>query len=71
VLIIDRFEGDFAVCEVENGETVNIPRTELPLSADEGDCLITVAKGVYAIDADETARRKKRIREKMSRLFSD
>jgi hypothetical protein len=69
--VIDRFEGDFAVCEVENGETVNIPRSELPSSAREGDCLIAVVEGVYAIDADETARRRKRIREKMSRLFSD
>ncbi len=24
-IVIDRIEGEFAVCELENGETVNIP----------------------------------------------
>jgi hypothetical protein len=71
MFIIDRFEGGFAVCEAENGEMVNISRTELPPSTGEGDCLIAVAKGVYAIDAEETARRRKRIEEKMARLFYD
>jgi hypothetical protein len=59
MLIVDRFEGGFAVCEDGCGKTVNIPRTELPPSAKEGDCLIAAAEGVYAVDADETARRKK------------
>jgi hypothetical protein len=71
MLIVDRFEGDFAVCKEGNGETVNIPKAKMPPSAVEGDCLIAVGKGVYAVDADETARRKKRISEKMSRLFLD
>jgi hypothetical protein len=71
MLIVDRFEGDFAVCEEGYGKTVNIPKAELPPSVGEGDCLIAVAEGVYEVDADETARRKKRISEKMSRLFRD
>jgi hypothetical protein len=71
MFVVDRFESDFAICEERNGKMVNIPKTELPPSAGEGDCLIEVSKGVCAVDADETAQRKKQISEKMSRIFSD
>lgn len=35
-LIIDRFEGDFAVCEMQDGKIVNIPKIILD-NATEGD----------------------------------
>ena len=38
-LIIDRFEGDFAVCETEDLEFVNFPKAVLPLDAKEGDVI--------------------------------
>ena len=34
--IIDRFEGKFAVCEVDEGEFINLPRSLFP-DAKEGD----------------------------------
>lgn len=37
-VIIDRFEGDFAVCEVDEGKFINIPR-ELVGAAKEGDAI--------------------------------
>ena len=64
-LIIDRFEGDFAVCETENLEFVNIPKKALPENAVEGD-VITVK-----IDGDETRERRKRIDGLMNSLFTD
>lgn len=64
-LIIDRFEGDFAVCETESLEFVNIPKKALPENAVEGD-VITVK-----IDGDETRERKKRIDGLMNSLFTD
>ncbi len=64
-LIIDRFEGDFAVCETESLEFVNIPKKVLPENAVEGD-VITVK-----IDGDETRERKKRIDGLMNSLFTD
>ena len=64
-LIIDRFEGDFAVCETENLEFVNIPKKALPENAVEGD-VITVK-----IDGDETRERKKKIDGLMNSLFTD
>jgi hypothetical protein len=71
LLIIDRFESDFAVCEDENLRTVNIRRSEIPPQAVEGDCLNADPQKGYVLDADETARRKARISKKMERLFAE
>jgi len=64
MLIIDRLEGDFAVVETDN-DMINIPRSELPDGAKEGDVLL------LTIRADETDARKKRIEKKMVKLFKD
>ena len=64
MLIIDRFEGDFAVVETDKG-FVNIPRSELPKGAKEGDCLR------FVIDESDTAARKKRIDGMMAGIFKD
>jgi hypothetical protein len=62
MLIIDRFEGGFAVVETDNG-IINIPKADIPSGAKEGDVLNIV------IDSGETASRKKRLEEKMNSLF--
>lgn len=62
MLIIDRFEGNYAVIETSDG-TVNIPRSDIPSGAKESDVLLLVA------DSGATEERKKRIDEKMNRLF--
>jgi len=64
MLIIDRFESDFAVVETDSG-IINISRSELPSGAKEGDILL------LTIGADETDARKKRIEKKMVKLFKD
>jgi hypothetical protein len=64
MLIIDRFEGSYAVVEAGD-EMVNIPRSLLPIGAKEGDSLRLV------IDEDDTAARVIRIEEKMNKLFKD
>jgi hypothetical protein len=55
-VIIDRFEGDFAVCEKADRSMMNIRRDQLPASAREGDVLI-IREDRIQIDAAETARR--------------
>ena len=40
LLVIDRFEGDFAVCEDANKNIVNIKREIVPKEAKEGDILV-------------------------------
>lgn len=63
--IIDRFEGDYAVVELENKEIVDIPRVILPVEAKEGD-LINIS-----IQKTETENREKRIQDKFNSLFSE
>ena len=62
MLIIDRFEGDFAIVETDNG-FINIPRSDLPVTASEGDVV------VICLDKNNTNERKKRIGGMMDRLF--
>jgi len=64
MLIIDRFEGEFAVVETNNG-FINIPRIDIPAAAQEGDVL------VLGIDKAGTDARKERIKRKMNKLFKD
>ena len=63
--IIDRFEGNFAVVELDNGKTENLPKALLPTGAKEGDCII------ITIDKNTTADNKERIKNKMNKLFLD
>lgn len=68
-LIIDRFEGDYAVCE-DNGAPVVLPRASLPSSAAEGDVLIPMKDGGFAVDAARTAMRKKEAQQSLLALLS-
>ena len=64
MLTIDRFEGEFAIVETSNG-FVNIPKSDIPKTALEGDILI------LSLDENETELRKKRIDGMMNSLFKD
>lgn len=67
-LTIDRFEGDLAVCETENEDFVEIPRSELPKDAKEGS-IISGQCGAYEVDTDATAQRRALIAGKLRELF--
>lgn len=64
-IIIDRFEGDYAVVDIEEGVFVNMPKVLLPNLAEEGDVLI------IEIDEEETDRRRHRMDEMMGNLLED
>lgn len=68
-VIIDRFEGDLAVCEKTDGHTIHIEKRLLPPDAAEGDALI-VAKSRITVDKIETEKRKQRILEKTKDLWA-
>ena len=51
-VIVDRFEGDYAVVEIAIGKCVNIPRVLVP-DAKEGDII------KIEIEKKETGKRKK------------
>jgi hypothetical protein len=68
-LTIDRFEGNYAICENEDKTTLQIPKYRLPLNCKEGDCLIQDDEGMYQMDDASTSAKERRIRDKMFRLF--
>lgn len=68
--IIDRFEGDFAICETEKMEFIEIHKSKIPVSAKEGDVLVK-ENNAYRISENRTAERKKCIDEKLKKLFVD
>ncbi len=62
---IDRFEGEVAVLLVgEEGTPVNVPRSDLPRDAEQGDVLRLEA----VIEREETEERRESIRERIERL---
>ena len=68
-LIIDRFEGDFAVCEGPEQETVEIERARLPEGAREGDVVVLGGSGEVELDRGAAEERRQRIRERQRRLL--
>ncbi|MFR5601360.1 MAG: DUF3006 domain-containing protein [Lachnospiraceae bacterium] len=66
--IIDRFEGDFAVCEDENQLFVNIRKALLPEGARPGD-ILAKDQETYRIDNDASRSRREEMRKKMEKLW--
>jgi hypothetical protein len=64
-VVIDRFEGEYAVCERDDRTMMNIPRKGLPTGVKEGDALV--------IDGDTVAvdRRKTRLNKQDARKLMD
>jgi hypothetical protein len=62
-VIIDRFEGDFAVVELANKETVNMPSVLLPEGAKEGDIIDIV------LNQQGTLERKTQMENRMKNLW--
>ena len=73
--IVDRIEGELAVCEVkesagekkEEREYREIPLAEFDVRPREGDCFVYEC-GRARVDREETARRKDRIQERFAKL---
>lgn len=65
VVTIDRFEGEFAICEFEDMSFANLPKAFLPVGATEGSKL-SINLDTATQEADAA-----RIEEKMDQLFKD
>lgn len=66
--IVDRFEGEYAVLEKEDGTTIDVLK-EL-VSAAEGD-VVVLKDGEYYADEEQTLARRRMIEEKMRKLFGE
>lgn len=64
-LIIDRFEGDFAVIELPNGQMIDCPKAILPNDAKEGSVLEII------VDEKATNDKLQKITKRMNSLFRD
>lgn len=66
--IIDRIEGNIAICENENGNFLEIDILSLPDNIKEGDC-VKFENLKYILDEKYTEERRKNIRKKMNNLW--
>ena len=66
---VDRFEGNFAVCENRiTGDFINIPISELPENVTEGS-IIKFEKGNYILDIESTKKEQEEIKNLVNNLF--
>ena len=70
-MIIDRFDGVYAICEDKDKAFFAIEQTELPAGAKTGDVLVISDEGELKIDVEETERRRNRILEKQKKLLGE
>lgn len=68
-VIIDRFEGDFAVCEREDRKMIDVEISRIPSSAKEGD-ILNITDDCITIDVEATETRKKEIEELTKDLWN-
>ncbi|MGH4118936.1 DUF3006 domain-containing protein [Clostridium sp.] len=68
-VIIDRFEGNFAVCEKEDKQMLDIEKSKIPNTAKEGDVL-NIDNGMITVEVEETEKRKKEIEELTKDLWN-
>lgn len=63
-VIIDRFEGDFAVVEISRGVMADMPRILLPEGAKEGDAVD------ISVQQEETGERQEKIKKLMDNVWN-
>ena len=68
---VDRFEGNFAVCEKEDRTFLNIEREKLPKDVREGSVLRIENSGKISLDLEEEKRRRDEIIKLQNKLFGD
>lgn len=67
-VVIDRFEGNYAVCETEDKKMINIEIAKLSPGAKEGDVLLIIGNNIK-IDTEKTSEKKNEIKKLMDELW--
>lgn len=68
-ITIDRFEGEYAICEKDDRSMLDIAKTKLPAAAKEGDVL-EISGNLITIDEKETTKRSKKIENLTENLWN-
>ena len=69
-LIIDRFEGSYAICEDNDQKFFAIEISELPQGAKEGDVLdVDDAEGTLSINVEATAQKRSKLKKLQDKLI--
>lgn len=68
-LIVDRFEGVYAICEDEEKKFFAIEQAELPQDVHEGDVLEIGEDGSLIVNTEKTAVRRKKMVQKQNALW--
>jgi hypothetical protein len=68
--VIVKFDYFTAICEDENKELFDIPRSFLPFGVSVGSRIVKIYDNVYIIDTKDVEKRKETIRKYME-LLSD
>lgn len=69
MIVLDRFEGNFAVIE-ENGIMKNIPKELIDKGVTEGSIIVKIGEK-YFLDEKNSAAQRKEIAELQNSLFED
>lgn len=69
-LVIDRFEGIYAVCEDEDGTMINIEKSTIEGNPIEGD-IIVISENKIIVDQKATNQRQKEIEELTKDLWKE
>lgn len=64
--VLDRYEGDWAILEDEDGRMLKVARDTLP-QASEGEAL-EEADGRWRVDPERTERLRRQVRARLERL---
>lgn len=69
ILVIDRFEGTYAICENEEQKLFAIETSELPQGAAEGSVLEINEEGAIRINKEKTAARRSKVKKLQDSLW--
>lgn len=70
ILIVDRIEKKYVVCEDKNGNMINIDYTEFKELPKEGDVLVLV-NGTFIVDEELTKNRSEKVEDVMKGMWQE
>lgn len=71
ILVIDRFEGTYAICEDKDQKFFAIDTSELPAGAAEGSVLEIDEEGSIRVNEEKTAARRSKIKKLQDALWKE